>query len=44
MAVISAADSGFVSIIIPVHNAEKFIRDTIDCVRDTTDEAGDQIA
>lgn len=36
MAVISAADSGFVSIIIPVHNAEKFIRDTIDCVRAQT--------
>lgn len=33
MAVSSAADRELVSIIIPVHNAEKFITDTIDCVR-----------
>lgn len=29
----SVAGGGLVSIIIPVHNAERFIRDTIDCVR-----------
>lgn len=33
MEVSSAADRELVSIIIPVHNAENFITDTIDCVR-----------
>lgn len=33
MAVSSTTDRELVSVIVPVHNAENFIRDTIDCVR-----------